>query len=1080
MADVFDQYLDAINKALAGGDATEHTHRPALKVLVEALGEGITAVNEPRRIACGAPDLRVARTEHGTDQTLGYVECKDIGTNLVKEARSEQVKKRYLPSLSNFILTDYIEFRWYLCGEMQLTARLAHEETGGRFKATAESGKQVEDLLTAFLSQAPQRITTAKDLAERMAALARLLRDVIVGTFGREEPRGQLHEQLEAFRRVLIHDLTEEQFADMYAQTICYGLFTARCHIDPAGLRDAQSRAMDRRSAKFSRRDAGYLLPKTNPFLRKMFNQIAGPDLDDRITWVVDDIVALLDRAAMDEVLKGFARGSGGRDPVVHFYETFLGQYDPTLREMRGVYYTPEPVVRYIVRSVDQLLRKKFGLKRGLADNTTVKIPDGNGQTKVAHRCLILDPAVGTGTFLFEVIDEIHRRFQRQKGMWSGYVREHLLPRLFGFELMMAPYAVAHMKLGLQLGETGYDFESHERLGIYLTNTLEEASEVSQNVFAQWLSDEAREANNVKKNLPIMVVLGNPPYSGVSANQGRWINALVDSYREADGGRLGEKKVWLKNDYVKFMRFAQWRIERTGAGILAFITDHSYLDSPTFRGMRERLLGSFDEIYILNLHGNKKRRETAPDGGEDQNVFDITQGVAIGIFVKNGTHRQAEVRYADLWGKRDVKYKFLTRENVERTSWKRIHPKSPFHLFVPADGSMEAQYREGWKITDICRVGSNGVQTSRDELVVAFTPEELRTRLGMFLDKRQSDDEIRSRFFSGKGGMKYLPGDTRGWSLAEARSTIRENRKWPQRIARYAYRPFDDRVILYMSEVIDWPRPQVMQHFGRRNRGLCVGRAGLVQADEWDLVYCMQIMCDHNLFRRGSSMNMPLYIYPNGSQQDMDYESWPRGEGGRVPNLSREFVEELARRVKLAFVADGRGDLRKTFGPEDVFEYIYAVLHSPEYRRRYAEFLKIDFPRIPWPNGRADFRELCRTGRRLTALHLMEADVLEDDKRWPLFPKEGGMAVEAGYPRHVVDAERPAAGRVYINKDQYFEGVPPVVWQFHVGGYRVCEKWLKDRRGRTLSYGEVNHYQKVVVAISETLRLVEADCMGAL
>lgn len=714
--DVFDVYLGEINKAWLRGDATEHTHRPALKGLFEGLGNKITAVNEPRRIDCGAPDLLISRRERKAEQTIGYVECKDIGKNLSKEAKSEQIKKRYLVSLHNFILTDYIEFRWYLGGEIKLTARLAHEGSGGKFRASAESKQQVRDLFHAFLEQEPERITTAKELAVRIAGLARLLRDVISKTFGQEEKKGQLHGQLEAFRKVLIHDLSEEQFADMYAQTIAYGLFTARCHIEDATLygedKYAAFHGVDERSGEFTRKDAGYLLPKTNPFLRKMFNEIAGPNLDDRIAWLVDDLVALLQRADMGEVLRGFVKKTKRRDPVVHFYETFLAEYDAKLRKVRGVYYTPEPVVSYIVRSVDYLLKEKFGLKRGLADNSKVKIKTAEGETSV-HKVLVLDPAAGTGTFLYEVIDQIYRTFRQQKGMWSGYVKEHLLARIFGFELMMAPYAICHMKLGLELAESGYDFEGDERLRVYLTNTLEEAEEMSDlPLFTQWLADEAREANDVKHELPIMVVLGNPPYSGLSANMTEGTERLLkmklpgengaQSYYEVDGQPLNEKKVWLQDDYVKFIRFGQKRIEQSGCGVLALITNHGYLDNPTFRGMRQSLMQTFDQMYLLNLHGNMKKKETCPDGSKDVNVFDIQQGVAIGFFVKeNATRAKTEVYAGDLYGLRDNKSTWLSKYDVASTAWTPLKPVPPYYFFVERNEAAAEEYETGWRLDSI-------------------------------------------------------------------------------------------------------------------------------------------------------------------------------------------------------------------------------------------------------------------------------------------------------------------------------------------------------------------------------------------
>ncbi|MDY7018949.1 MAG: N-6 DNA methylase [Chloroflexota bacterium] len=598
----FNTYIRTIEKELALGNATEHTHRPALKALVESLGDGIVATNEPRRVECGAPDFVIARGL----ATKGYVEAKDVGKSLDEAEHSEQFQ-RYRDSLTNLVLTDYLEFRWCVDGKRRLTACLGTATGDGKVRRDKAGIEAVTWLFDDFLSHCAAPIDTPKELAQRMARLAHMIRDLIIAAFEKEPESGSLHAQFVAFRDNLIPDLSTEQFADMYAQTIAYGLFAARCNQSTGG--------------DFTRQNAAYLLPRTNPFLRKLFNHIAGPDLDDRIAWLVNDLAQLLAHADMEAVLKDFSKRTAKEDPVVHFYETFLAAYDPKVREMRGVYYTPEPVVSYIVRSIDHLLKTHFDKPQGLADPSV----------------LVLDPAVGTATFLYMVINEIHDAVlsQGQTGLWNKYVAEKLLPRIFGFELLMAPYAIAHLKMGLLLKETGYQFEKEQRLGIYLTNTLEEAVKHSETLFASWITEEANAAAEIKKDKPIMVVLGNPPYSGHSANKGAWARQLVETYKTVDSSPLGEKNPkWLQDDYVKFIRFGQWRIEHTGQGILAFITNHAYLDNPTFRGMRQSLMNTFDEIYVLNLHGNVKKKEANLDGGKDENVFDIQQGVAICLMVK--------------------------------------------------------------------------------------------------------------------------------------------------------------------------------------------------------------------------------------------------------------------------------------------------------------------------------------------------------------------------------------------------------------------------------------------------------------
>ncbi|MFW6132928.1 MAG: N-6 DNA methylase [Planctomycetota bacterium] len=635
MAASMQGYVREIGRAHAAGNATEHTYRPALKALAESLARGITATNEPQRVACGAPDLIVERR----GEPIGYIECKDIGASLDAVETSDQLK-RYLDGLEHLILTDYLEFRYYVGGEPRMHAVLARVDDRGKVRKLEGGEDQLAALFDAFLAAAPQPINTPQDLARRMADVARMINDAILAAFGQEDAGGTLHGEYEAFRQTLLHDLTREQFADMYAQTVCYGLFSARVNV------------LDSQADRFTRRNAAYDLPKTNPFLRQTFDYIAGTQLHPSVVWAVEELVKALRRCVMTDILKDFGKSGRKTDSVVHFYETFLREYDPNLRKTRGVYYTPEPVVGYIVRSIDAILKRDFDCPDGLADKTKItaefRKPGDETERREVHRVQILDPAAGTGTFLFETVNHIREQLRGTRGAWAGrrgYVVQHLLPRLFGFELMMAPYAVAHLKLGWLLKDTGYDFAADQRLGVYLTNTLEEAEVVTRRLaaFAGHIAREANAASGVKTDTPIMVVLGNPPYSGHSANDNQWSKDLIHkplptgapSYFECDGEPLGERNPkWLNDDYVKFVRFGQYRIERTGYGILAFITNNGYLDNPTFRGMRRSLMRTFDDIYVLDLHGSTKKKETAPDGSKDENVFDIMQGVGICIMVR--------------------------------------------------------------------------------------------------------------------------------------------------------------------------------------------------------------------------------------------------------------------------------------------------------------------------------------------------------------------------------------------------------------------------------------------------------------
>jgi predicted helicase len=849
------EYINAIEKELAAGNATEHTHRPALKALIEGIADGVTATNEPTRIKCGAPDFVV--TQGVT--TIGYIEAKDVGKSLDEAEKSEQLQ-RYRDSLTNLILTDYLEFRWYVDGEKRLSARLGSVTNEGKIKRDKAGIQAVSEFLTNFLFTKAEGVGTPKELALRIARLAHLIRNLIVNAFENEVDTGSLHAQLSAFRDNLIPNLSVEQFADMYAQTIAYGLFAARCTAPY--------------SKDFTRQNAAYLLPKTNPFLRKLFNTVAGPDLDDRIAWLVDDLAQVLAQADMSAIIQDFGNRIAKEDPVVHFYETFLTAYDSKVREMRGVYYTPEPVVSYIVRSIDQILKTHFDRPQGLADSNT----------------LILDPAVGTATFLYKVVNEIYHVnvAQGQKGLWNGYVEEKLLPRIFGFELLMAPYAVAHLKLGLLLQETGYQFKTDQRLGIYLTNTLEEAFKKSEQLpgFNKYIVDEANAAAEIKREKPIMVVLGNPPYSVSSLNRGEWIDALLEDYKRD----LHEKKLNMDDDYIKFIRFAQWRIVQTGHGILGFITNSSYLDGLTHRRMRECLLESFSQIYILNLHGSSRRGEHTPGNIKDENVFDIQQGVAIGLFIKEpGNDRNRHIYYADMWGTRANKYQVLSESDVDSTHWDELTPSAPYFFFVPKDFSLQEEYKLGWPLADILK-GVSGVETKRDAFAIDFDRQVLIDRIKDFVDSECSDEEIKS---------KYSVRDNE-WNVAQARRALKADRSWENSFVPCLYRPFDIRNIIYSDEVLARTRGILMASLNKSNLGLVAAR----QTKEDFAVLATSCVCTHKIVTvYDRSFVFPLYLYPAEGEF----------KEGRHHNLNPEFLQTFSEKLGLNFVEDGKGDLTETF-----------------------------------------------------------------------------------------------------------------------------------------------------------------------
>ncbi|MHB8091273.1 MAG: type ISP restriction/modification enzyme [Syntrophales bacterium] len=1035
----FAEYIREIRKSLEKGDSTEHTHRTALEALLEACDKEIDATNEPRRIACGAPDFNITRK----GVPVGHVETKDIGVNLDEMERGKgpngEQFKRY-STLPNWILTDYLEFRWYAAGEKRLTVRVADFDGKGRIKAAPDGDEKLAQLLTAFYHEPALTVGTARELAQRMAGMTRIIRDLIVASFQHEteeterklvqearKPYGEampsrgpwLHNWLAAFRETLIPDLTETEFADMFAQTLAYGLFAARIHA-PA-------------NREFSREMAAFKLPKTNPFLRKLFAEIAGVDMPDTFAWAVDDLVNLLRHADMAEILKDFGKGKGKEDPVVHFYETFLAAYDPKVRDQRGVRYTPEPVVQYIVRSVDWLLQTRFNRPQGLADDNT----------------FILDPAVGTATFLYFVIALIFSKFARQRGQWDGYVEKHLLNRLFGFEILMAPYAIAHLKLGMQLEETGYSFGSEQRLGIFLTNTLEESARRSDRLFADWISEEANAAANVKAQLPIMVILGNPPYANFGRmNRNPWILGLLNDYKKG----LNEKKLNLDDDFIKFIRFAQWRIEKTGHGIVGFITSNTYIDGITHRRMRESLMQAFDEIYILDLHGSSKKQEKTPDGGKDENVFDITVGVSILLAVRlaeteppSGGRAPARVFHAELWSARKGKYDWLSQNDASQTNWTELAPVEPHFFFVPKNFDAGSEYETGWKLGDVFTLFQNGIKTDRDDLFIDFDRNELSERMRRFY----SDEGLTEQFRA-----TYRVENSSSYDLLARRHRTRFE---DVDVQTCFYRPFDTRWLYYAPDLTSRPAYEVMRHMlaGRNMALTCLRQTRRGETGTFFVgrgLICKDIVSPYDI-----GTVFPLYLYPAADELD--------AFAGRRPNINPVFLKALA--VKLKISQAGPHGLPQGVTPEDIFHYAYAVFHSPTYRTRYAEFLKIDFPRLPLTSNRDLFFRLAALGGDLVALHLMESPKLND--LITEFPVKGTDTVEKVQ-------YNDQDGRVWINPTQYFGDVPVAIWNFHIGGYQVCEKWLKDRKGRKLTYEDTRHYQRIVVALNETIRnMTEID-----
>lgn len=1058
------QYIDNLNKLYATGNAREHSYRGDLQNLLKALlPEDILVTNEPARVTCGAPDYVI--TKGNAHIPVGYIEAKDIGVKLDSKTLKEQFD-RYRNGLSNLIITDYLQFDFYRDGEMTTSITIA-EINNGKIVAEPENFDAFTSLIKNFAETVSQTIKSPQRLAELLAGKARLMADVIEKSLNDDDEHervSDLKNQMNTFKRMLIHDINNKSFADIYAQTIAYGMFAARYN-DPT-------------LETFSRLEAANLIPKSNPFLRKLFQDIAGFDLDDRLVWIVDELVNIFLATDVAKIMKNFGKSTKMEDPIIHFYETFLSEYDSKLRKARGVWYTPQPVVNFIVRAVDDILKDEFGLSRGLADTSKTKIkvntqnPDKRSATgykqeeREIHRVQILDPATGTGTFLAETVKHIHSKFKGMEGMWPKYVKEDLIPRLNGFELLMASYAMAHLKMDMLLQETGYKSTDDQRFRIFLTNSLEEAHPDSGTLFSSWLSDESTQANAVKRDTPVMVVIGNPPYSGESANKGKWIMDLMEDYKKEPGGKekLKERNPkWINDDYVKFMRFAQYFIHKNGNGVMAFINPHGFLDNPTFRGMRWNLLQEFDKIYTIDLHGNSKKKETAPDGSVDQNVFDIMQGVSINLFVKTG-HKKAnelgKVLHYDLYGKRDFKYDFLNENSIQSIDFNELSNVAPMYFMVQKDFEVKASYDKGFQVNDLFLVNGVGLTTAHDEFVI----QENKAELLEFYKKFQSSP--RDAEFLHK---EFKVRKKTGWDILQGYDNIKNETDLSKYIKPISYRPFDNRFVFYEDKLVWRTVRKVMQNF---INGDNIGFAGIRTNKEKDEVGYTSVFITKNITEarladRFITNLFPLYLYPETNGQQTIEQS-----NERKPNLKVEIVKEIAENLDLTFTNE-KETTENTFSPIDILDYIYAVLHSPTYREKYKEFLKIDFPRVPYPKDKDTFWQLVKLGGEIRQIHLLESPIVEE--YITSYPKGGDNVITTKVAKkdwELFDEEN-GLGRIWINEEQYFDNIPLIAWEFYIGGYQPAQKWLKDRQGRTLEFDDILHYQKIIVALSETDRLMK-------
>ena len=1038
-------YLDEVRSKYASGQATEHSYRPALQKLFESISHDLTVINEPKRSDAGMPDFLFQRG----DVPVGWCEAKDVDKDVIKlKGYSIEQRKRYEKAYPNLIYTNGVDFEFIREGERVHFVTIADFLMG--LQPNPDKFDELARQLKQFAEQKPISIRSAAKLAEIMAAKAAIIKDEIgIALADDKEFRSGLGGQFKSFKANLLPALTPDEFADIYAETITYGMFAARFHDDTLDT--------------FSRQEALEKLPASNPFLKGLFEYIAGPQLPKRLTYIVDDLVQVMRASDPHSLFEKYGKFTARNDPFVHFYEDFLAAYNPKKRKSRGVWYTPEPVVDFIVRAVDDVLKTEFGLADGLADTSKVTVDWDTGQNdakgkpvtikKDVHKVQILDPATGTGTFLAKAVQLISDRVKaRAPGKWSGYVEQDLLPRLHGFELLMASYAMCHMKLDMQLAQTGYKPSANPpRLSVWLTNSLEPAEREVRDLFFQPLADEARGASEVKRQSPIMCVIGNPPYSISSQNRGEWITGLLKDYKRG----LGERKVNLDDDYIKFIRMCQYLIEKNGCGVVGLITNNSFLDGITHRKMREELMSAFDRIYVCDLHGSAVRQERTEDGRTDENVFDIMQGVAITILVKRqGTDNS--IRHRDLFGKRGEKYAQLWTLSIRDKSFVELKPQNPSFFFKEKDFSATDRYEKFVPLPAIFEEQNSGIKSDRDSLFIDLSSVALGNRV--------------SRLLSGDYGFefveKYNVRDSGSYSIT---SKLAGRTFSADNVKRYHYRPFDFHFIYYDPRVISRPAEKTSRHLMVGPNIFLIAprqaQKGFRHAFITDVLPDVNLLASAGMF--GCGYSFPLYLYPD----ELADQSEAFAPKHRTLNLNPKLYAAIctAAGIDPTNQAGPDDDFRAVTGearPSEVrvFDYIYGVLHSPAYRETFAEFLKIDFPRIPYPASPEVFAHVSDKGEQLRRLHLMEAPAIGDTP-FP-YEGEGDDVVASGYPKF-------EDGTVQINKDQHFEGVPDIAWGFHIGGYQPAQKWLKDRRGRPLSWDDISHYQKIVKILAETDRIMK-------
>ena len=1017
-------YIKEINKIYSTGIAREHTYRPAFVTLINGIDKNLQALNEQKQIECGSPDITILKDKH----TVGHVEFKDVGKSLDDAEKTEQIE-RYL-KLDALIISDYLEFRLFINGERKQSVRIASINKSGKVVIDETKIDDLVNLLIYFLDRKVKKVEKAKDLATRMAHIAKGIQEHLFTMLKDGNVSDDVNDIKNSLTKVN-SNVSDEKFTKMYAQTIAYGFFMAKWY--------------HKDSEPFTRQNAVNKLPETTDFLKCLFKHVMLESVtDESYYYLIEDMVTLLANTDMDKIREN-ARKEGKKNLALYFYEIFLGEFDKEEKKSMGVFYTPEQIVAFMVKSVDSLLKSEFNIQKGIADTQKVndtrvknvknskKHNEINATEDTPYRVNILDPAGGTGTFLHETIRFIREtsHMKDNAGMWASYVDAQLIPRLQMFEIMIASHTIAHLNLHMAVTEQNENITLHKPFNIWLANTLDDkALEKMDSGILSCVKKQISNAYKVKKDFPIMVIMGNPPYNGNSANV-----YDIEAYKYIDGVKLIEK-AWkpLNDDYVKFIRWSQLRIEAEGCGMIAFITSNSYLDNVTFRGMRKSLMDTFNEIDIINLHGDVKKK--CPDGSKDENVFDITIPVTITIFIKKQEkHNNTIIKYAELYGTREDKFNFLNSHSLDNIEWEEVKPQAPNYMFKPTNGE-EPEYLDYVSLTDIFTEKAVGLMTGNDAITMKFSKNEVVSFINEFV--KLSDEE---------GNKKYNT-DNGDWQFEKAKKDIVNTHIDINNIVKVLYRPYDFRYTYFTGNSTGiHNRPSVLMcNMANRDNLAIVGVREVSTRqntdNEYNHVFITNTIADKNTHTKNSYV-FPLYTYCNNKGKEIEKKC----------NINHIFIEAIENKLKIKCIVD--------FSYEDVIYYIYAIINSPMYRSRYITSIKYDYPKIPILADVKKFKALCKFGKELTETHLM---------------KNNKEVINVSYPvtgDNTVSKVKYEDGKVFINKTQYFGNIPEEVYKAVIGGYQVVYKWLNYRKDMVLSYEDIEHVEKMLNAIAISFKIQE-------